>query len=192
VARSKTVRPARWGAGTYIAVAGSLFWVSTAVCLVVVFVLALAVRRKNSGSWGAPRRCCRLWLEEACRTTAAGRNQKQRLDGNVRGMAGRGVKSEQGSSDRDPNLFSGPCYRRKLAWGLRPRSGRRNLSVSMVANLTALEQGLDPPRWRAVPALALALYRVLLFRHSLALRPCLGWGFEVAGRLVCTTDLALH
>ncbi len=192
MARSKAVRLARWGAGIHIAVVGSLIWVSIVVCLVVVFVLALAVRRKNSGSWGALRQCCRLWLEEACRTTAAGRNQKQRLDGNVRGMAGHGAKSEQGSSDRDLNLSSGPCYRRKPARGLRPRSGRRNLSVSMAASLTVLGQDLDPPRWRAVPALALALHRVLLFRHSLALRSCLGWGFEVAGRLVCMSDLALH
>jgi hypothetical protein len=192
VAHSKTVCLALWEAGTHIAVAGSLLWVSIVVCLVVIFVLALAVRRKNLGLWEAPGRCCRLWLEEACRTTAASRNQRQRLDENVRGMAGRGVRSEQGSSDRDLNLFSGPCYRRKLAPGLRPRSGRRNLSVSMAASLTVLEQSLDPPRWRAVPALALALYHVLLFRHSLALRPCLGWSFEVAGRLVCTTDLALH
>jgi hypothetical protein len=123
---------------------------------------------------------------------AAGRNQKQRLDGNVRGMADCGVKSERGNSDRDLNLFSGPCYRRKPARGLRPRSGRRNLSVSMVASLTVLEQGLDPPRWRAVPALAQALYRVPLFRHSLALYPCLGWGFEVAGHLVCASHPALH
>ena len=124
--------------------------------------------------------------------TGAGRNLKQRLDGNVRGMAGLGVKSEQGNSDRDLNLFSGPCYRRKPARGLRPRSGRRNLSVSMVASLTAPEQGLDPPRWRAVPALALAPCRVLLFRHSLALHPCLGWNFEVAGRLACVPHFALH
>jgi hypothetical protein len=60
VARSKAVRLARWGGGTHIAVAGSLFWVSIVICLVVVFVLAFAVQRKNSGSWGAPRRCCRL------------------------------------------------------------------------------------------------------------------------------------
>lgn len=189
---SKTVRLARWGPGIHIAVVGSLIWVSIVVCFVVIFVFALAVRRKNSGSWGALRRCCRLWLEEACGTTAAGRNQKLRLDGNVQGMAGRGAKSEQGSSDRDLNLFSGPCYRRKPAGGLRPRSGRTNLSVSMAASLTVLEQGLDPPRWRAVPALALVLHRVLLFHHSLALRSCLGWGFEVAGRLVCTSGLALH
>ena len=124
--------------------------------------------------------------------TAAGRNQKQRLDGNVRGMAGRGVKSEQGNSDRDLNLFSGPCYRRKSARGLTPRSGRRNLSVSMAASLTVLEQGLDLPRWRAVPALALVLYHVLLFRHNLTLHPCLGWIFEVARHLVCASHLALH
>lgn len=64
--------------------------------------------------------------------------------------------------------------------------------MSMVASLTVLEQGLDPPRWRAVPALAQALYRVPLFRHSLALYLCLGWGFEVAGRLVCASHPALH
>jgi hypothetical protein len=62
VARSKTVRLAQWEGGTHIAVVGSLFWLSIVVCLVVVFVLALAlaVQRKNSGSWGGPRQCCRL------------------------------------------------------------------------------------------------------------------------------------
>jgi hypothetical protein len=155
VVRLRTVPLARWWAATRIAGVRIGSSVSRADGFSFALALALAARRRSSGSWAGRKRCCMLRREEACRRTAVGRSQRLRRSPRESGlgMAARGARSGRGSlGGAGLNLFFDLCYRRRSALASRLRSGMRNLNGSMVARRASSmgrERGLDPRHWRA-------------------------------------------